>query len=354
MKHFGKSTATLVALLIIVTLASCGEKKFKIDGDVQGADGQSLVIEKATSSGSWLAMDSTRTDGSGRFSLSVPAPGAPEIFRLRSGDRYFYFPVDSTENITLHADGRGYTLDGSANARSLSSFETQLAALPATADEAALAAFKKKVFAEIIAPGHGNIVSYYVLTKTRDGKPLYDPKNPDDMKYFAAVATAYEQYRPDDPRAAMLKNIALEAQRNAAKAKGKKTVLKAQQIEFFDITLPDVDGRDRSLSEVVGKGKPAILVFTSMTAKFAPDYNVRLQALADRANIYMVSYDADRYDWRRAAQNLPWVNVFDENGPQSEILGKYNVTQIPVAFVFNAAGELTDRVADPAQLASKI
>lgn len=343
-----------MSLCALMVCTSCGEKKFKIDGDIKGADQQSLVIEKASPSGQWIAVDSTRTNASGEFSVSVIAPIAPEIYRIKNGDNYFYFPIDSVENITIHANANGYTLEGSKNAEALSKFENMLAAVPENADKATLDKFKKQVFAEFIAPGKGSVVSYYVLTKTRNGVPLYNPIEHLDAKYYAAVATAFEQYNPNDPRTAMLKEITLQAMRQNPQFQTSQRVVHAQEIDFFDVSLPGVDGENKTLSQYVGKGKPVVLVFTVLTAQFAPEYNTALKTIADRATIFMVGYDADRYDWRRAAQNLPWINVFDEDGKHSQILVKYNVTTVPVAFIFNAAGELVDRADKPTEISAKI
>ncbi len=49
---------------------------------------------------------------------------------------------------------------------------------------------------DYIRDGQGSIVSYYVLTKTHGGKALFDPEDPSDTKYYAAVATQFQEFRP--------------------------------------------------------------------------------------------------------------------------------------------------------------
>lgn len=69
----------------------------------------------------WYTVDSVALEGSGSFSISMPAPVAPEIYRLRIGDDAIYFPVDSTETVTVDASApkfaTEYTLGGSTGAR---------------------------------------------------------------------------------------------------------------------------------------------------------------------------------------------------------------------------------------------
>lgn len=348
--------AAVALALAAVVLADCGEKKFKVEGDIAGADDASVVVEKADASGKWVAIDSTRTSGSGKFSISIAAPAAPEIYRLDFGGSYIYFPVDSVETVSVKSSARAFATDfslsGSKNAEAMARFDKGVNALPQNADAATLDAFKRQVFNDIIRPMSSSVVSYYVLTKTRDGRPLFDPKNPEDAKYYGAVATAYEQYKPDDPRTAMLKEITLGAMRNAASAKGKKTVLRAQEVKFFDAAFPDAAGNVRKLSDVVGKGRPVLLVFTVMGDQNSPAYNAEIRKIHDagRADIYMIGLDPDIYVWRRAVANLPWTNVYATEADAGEILRNYNVTTLPVAFVIDAAGNLTQRADDPAQI----
>ncbi len=347
-------------VLSCLLLCACGGSEFKVKGDVEGADNAPIVIEKASSSGTWIVMDSTRTDSSGHFSISIAAPASSEIYRLRSGDEFVYFPIDSIETVTVHTAarsfGRGYRLTGSDNAVAMARFDSLLNTLPADADNAARDAFKRTVYKEFIASSRGSIVSYYILTKTIDGRPLYDGSNPVDAKYFAAVATAFEQYKPGDPRTEMLKNISLRAMSRASAAKGHERVVHATEVKAFEIDLPDTKGSKRQLTPMLGKGKPVILVFTALTAKGAPQYNAELKKIYDagRADIYMVGLDADRYGWRDAAINLPWTNVYAVDGMDSRFLIDYNVTSVPTGFIFNAAGDLVNRIEDVTKVSSML
>lgn len=330
-------------------LASCGEPHFKIKGEIAGADNAPVLLEKSDFHGRWIAIDSTRTSSSGSFTISRPAPAAPEIFRLDLGGRYIYLPIDSVETVTVTTSekdfGLQYTLAGTPKAEAMERFDKEVMALPAGISPDSLDSFKKNVFSKYIKDAQGSIVSYYVLTKTIGDKPLFNPDK--DYKYFAAVATGFKELRPNDPRTALLEQTSLSAikQRNAER--GTHLQIEAQEIKVLDIDLPDENGTNRKLSDYVGKGKPVVVMFTVLTHPDAPALNIELSKLyasqGGNAEFYQVSLDPDQYSWRDAAANLPWVTVFDPDGQYSKAARSYNVSDIPVFFIYNRQGELAAR-----------
>lgn len=348
----------LILFLIPVLLIACSEPHFKVEGTVAGADNTSISLEKADFSGRWITIDSTRTSSTGKFSFKGSAPEAPEIYRLSLDGKYIYFPVDSTETLniqsSLKAFDTDFTLEGSENARAMEKFEKKLIAFSATGthDKEQL---KRAVFTEFIQPLGASVVSYYILTKTIDGKPLFDPDNDSDARYYGAVATAFKQFRPEDPRTRLLEEVSLRMMRRRNSKSGQQKVLQAEEVKFFDITLPDTEGKERSLSALTGKGKPVILAFSLMNQAGSPALNAELNALrvTRDMNIYHISLDSDMYAWRDAAQNLPWTCVFDNNG-SSGATARYNVTSLPTFFIIDSNGDLVDRAASVNELSEKI
>lgn len=350
-KSLSSAIKYLVFTALTVTTAACSSDSFKIKGEIEGADDKSVVLEKADYSGRWIAVDSTRTSGSGKFSISFAAPAAPEVFRLAYGGEYVYFPVDSTETITLTAPAsafaRDFTLAGSEQAVDMMMFEKEAMNLRSVADSDSAARFKRKVFDLYIRERKGGLVSYYVLTKTIDGEPLFDPSDPADIKYYSAVATAFRQFKPEDPRTRLLEQTAINAMRKRNSDLGRRAVVEASELKVIDISLPGTDGTERTLSSVVNQGKPTVLAFTALDIQDAPAINRQLDALrkarGGNLNIYMVCLDADQHAWHEAASNLPWTVVFTPEGTATKALRDYNVSALPTFFLYSAAGELTDR-----------
>lgn len=349
------------AAVFSLALAGCGEAKFKIEGEVQGADGKSIVLEKSDFGGLWIAVDSTKIGNSGKFSISASAPASPEIYRISLGDSFIYVPVDSVENLSVTTTasdfGRKYTLTGTRQAELMTQFEQELMAL-GSIDSVSMANFKRDVYTKYIKDGQGSIVGYYILTKIYNNKPLYDPSDMTDVKYYAAVATQFDNYRPDDPHGQMVKNVSISAMKKRNNALGKKTLIEANEITVIDIDLPDATGKKVKLSDVVGKGKPVVLVFSMMNEAESPVFNRELariyNAHGGNVQIYQVSFDQGQYEWREAVANLPWINVIDPQAMSSNSLLDYNVGALPAIFLYDARGELIDRPTSLKDLESKL
>lgn len=347
-------------MLAAMMLAACGEKEFKVKGNVKDADNVSLVLSRSDAAGRWVAVDSVRTDSKGDFSISFPAPATPEIFRISLGDNSIYLPVDSTETLELTSDskrfGIEFTLAGSAQAKKMEAFEKELMKVNFN-DKEKLDLFKRDVFNKYIKDARGAIISYYVLTKTVNGKPLYDPENGTDARYYAAVATSFDQYRPDDPHTEMLKAVSINALRQRNAKAGVQRVIEAEELSLIDINLPDENGDMRRLSDIAGKGSPVLLVFSMMNEQQSPALNRRLMDIAKakgNLKIYHICFDEDRYQWRDGARNLPWTTVYASTTDAEKVLRDYYVSNLPSFFIYDIKGELVDKTEDIDQLASKL
>ncbi|MCM1377885.1 MAG: DUF4369 domain-containing protein [Clostridium sp.] len=344
----------------LIILSACASKGYKVEGEVEGGGSEDfIVLERADPNGGWLTLDSVKLSD-GKFEFSGEPIGAPEIFRLRMGSQYIYLPVDSTETVTVktHAGkfATDFTLSGSDDALQMERFEKELLSfIPLSANADSLKSFKRRIYSEFLKDARGSVVSYYILTKTIGNTPLYE--HAEDYKYFAAVATSFRQYRPNDPRTALLEQVGMEGMRRHNAAAGKQKVVEAEELAFIDLELPDEQGNLHKLSEIAGKGKTTVLVFANMTEESSPELHMQLRSLAEsgKANIYEVSFDADRYDWRNAAANLPWATVWSGDVTSaSNTTRSYNLQRVPVFFIIDSNGQLVDRADDINALKNKI
>ncbi len=354
--HKNISLSSIFSLLLLFS-GACSDENFKVSGVVENPPADSFItLEKSDPNGRWFVLDSTKLSSSGKFSFSQPAPPAPEIIRLRLKGEYIYLPVDSTEKLSVHTSFPGfstnYSVEGSKMASDLERFEKQLIAFsPSAENPDSLKAFKRRVYSEYLKGAEGSILSYYVLTKTLNGKPLYD--NSTDYPYFAAVATAFRQYRPDDPRTPLLEAISLDGMRRHNAALGRQNVVHAPEIAIIDITLPDVNGNPLSLSEVVGKGRKTVLYFSDANSEETARLNMALRTLRDNKaiEIYHVSFDPDSHAWRMSASNLPWYSVWAGDPTASaRIAADYNISSLPVFFIYDEQGQLSNRAANITEL----
>lgn len=340
---------SLLILASSLLLCACSEPSFKIKGEIEGADNQSIILEKSDFYGRWIPVDSTRTSSSGSFSISRPAPAAPEIFRLDLDNRFIYLPIDSVETLTVTSTlkdfGTQFSVTGSDKAEALTRFDKEVLALPDNISADSLESFKRNVYSKYMRDAQGSIVAYYVLTKVKDNQPLFDPDT--DYKYFAAVATGFKHLRPDDPHTALLETTSVNALKKRNSERGTQIQLDAEEVTMLEIDLPDENGKNRKLSEFVGNGKPTVVMFTLLTHPDAPASNIELSKLYNKydgnVNFYQVSLDPDQYAWRDAARNLPWITVFDADGEYSKAARSYNVGTIPTYYIYNRRGELSAR-----------
>ncbi len=338
---------TLFYISTLIMATACGENQFRIQGDIADANDAPLYLERADFRGVWIPVDSTHTDDSGHFDIKCNASQHPEIYRLQLGNSYIYLPVDSTEHLTLTttaADfGRKFKLDGSDQARAMTRFAEQCA----TATDATIPDLKKWVLGNIILPGHGDLMSYYVLTATFNGSPLFSVNDPADAAAYGAVATAYAQFHPNDPRTKLLKSMAMTARRTSIAARGAQKVVKAPETSMIDIALKNIEGKEVKLSSVMTNSRPTLVIFSLTSHAESPEITRKIGDLyhqyGSRINFYQVCLDEVISAWRETARNIPWTVVLDPEGLSSRIAAMYNVRSLPAFFIYNGRGELVSR-----------
>ena len=109
----------LFVALAALGLSACdSEPKFKVEGEISGADGKMLYLEASALEGI-VPLDSVKLKGNGTFAFKQTRPVSPEFYRLRVDDKVINFSIDSTETVRLNAPytdfSTAYTVEGSAN-----------------------------------------------------------------------------------------------------------------------------------------------------------------------------------------------------------------------------------------------
>lgn len=362
-KNIKKLLAGLAAALFLIGSSSCSDPKFKVEGTVNGADNKTIVIECANASGMWLPLDSARTDADGHFSLRLPAPEQPELYRLSYGGSYIYLPVDSIETLTLTTTakqfGSDFTLVGTDQANLMTQFQKRLGCLNLNNPDS-VALFKRWVLSNVVlaAQGHPTVLQYYALTCNVGGKQLFNINTPEDARAFSAVATAYQQYRPDDPRAKALEQLALRAQRSRNSAQGRVRKVQAGESAMIDMELKDKTGRPQKLSTIASNGKPTLVIFTSMgqenSAVVTGELGKVYGTYGNSMNFYMVCLNTNIAAWREEVRDIPWTTVIDPDGQGSLNARNYALQGLPTFFLYNSKGELVDRANNFPELLKKL
>lgn len=205
---------------------------------------------------------------------------------------------------------------------------------------------------ELIIADPEVMTAYYLISRNFDGKALFDINSRKlDYNILRAVATKFRQQRPDDPRTKFLEmRVAQEMKRRNPEAYEREITAVVTNMPA-DIESVDINGKEHKLSDLVGGGHPAILSFAAYSAEQAPAYTMVLRTVYDKykergLKIYQVSVDATEPEWHRLAQNLPWTSVWSAAIKQGNPLISYNVDALPMTYIFDAEGNLAERVTD--------
>lgn len=348
-----------------MTLNSCGEGGFKVSGTVEGGADTTTMVLESSNSGRWFIIDSVKTKGDGKFSISQPAPQFSDVYRLRCGENAIYFPIDSLEHIeirtTLKNFGTDYELSGSDDAVAMMNIDKKaqsLCALPPAEFTEKAEAWKREL-ANTILSNPKSILAYYIINKYIGEEPLFNPVNDFDFKIIGAVANAYNSFKPNDPRTAYMVSILRDGLMRRHRATMKSDTMFVAETQLINIQLQDKKGVMQDLQKVAQRGNVLLLNFTVYSADFSPVFNKVLADVyrkykARGLEIFQVGIDTEEFQWRQSAVNLPWITVYDPNGVNSRNLSAYNVTQVPLTYIIDRRGEIVKRITDITELEESV
>ena len=377
---------TAVMGVAVLSLGSCTEKKFNINGTITQAKDSVLYLENMSLNGP-KAVDSVKLDENGNFEFKQKAPDAPEFYRLRIANQMVNLAVDSTESITVKAAyptmSANYEVSGSeecAKIRDLAYMQlalqrqvTAIANSPTLGVEAVedsvtkvLEVYKNKVKLNYIFKEPMKAYSYYALFQTivlgNANILIFNPRSSkDDVKVFAAVATSWDTYFPKAERGLNLHNIAIEGMKNVRIAENNaRQTISADKVKVagvIDIALTDNHGRVRKLTDL--KGKVVLLDFQAFAAEGSLKRIMMMREIYNKYHdrgfeIYQVSFDPEEHFWKTKTAALPWVSVWDENGTRSAVLSQYNVQTLPTFFLIDRNNTLQKRDAQIKDLDAEI
>ena len=368
----------LVVLLVcwlFLSMVSCTNpaNTFSVSGTVTGAADSTLVLEAVTMDGV-VECGKTRLNADGQFAFNVAREDSitsPEFYRLRIGTQINNFAVDSTESIVVKADmdkmGSAYDIEGNEASRVIKTLsqlniqlQQQIQALANRTDLSALEKmehvqqmvedYKQTIKHDYILKDPSSAAAYYALFQVIDNQLLFDPEtNRNDVQYFAAVATQWEERYPGSLRTMNLKNIALRGLTNTRQQRHVEIQLdttKIRQSGIIDMGFPDIYGQERRLSQLYDN-----VVLLEFTAYSLPDSKARIMALRELYNkyhaqgleIYQVSVDADEHYWKTMSEQLPWVCVYCAEGINADALKLYMVQTLPAYFLIGRGSEMQAR-----------
>lgn len=381
------SVAALIAAAL--TISSCSNKKFHINGNIENAKDSMLYLENISLNGP-VKIDSVKLDENGAFEFDEAAMDSvtPEFYRLRIANQSINLSIDSTETITVKAAwptmATKYDVSGSENCtriKELSFMQMQLQgtinAIAANnnigvdstelAIKMVLEKYKDNIKRNYIFKAPMQASSYYALFQTiqlgNTNNLIFNPRaNKEDVQVFAAVATSWDTYYPGSERGKNLHNIAIEGMKNirivqAERAQQQIEASKVKVSNIIDLALTDNKGNVRRLTDL--KGKVVLLDFHMFQTSESTKRIMMLRDLYNKYHaagleIYQVSVDPDEHFWKTQTAALPWISVCDEDGIQGQSLIQYNVQSIPTFFLIDRNNSLYKRDSQISNLDAEI
>lgn len=372
----------LIFALLPLLFSSCKKSdNFTVKGLVSGSDGETVYLENVGISNVQI-LDSVVLQTNGKFEFNKHRPSNPDFYRLRLNNQLINFAVDSTETISIIADGgtfaTSYTIEGSENSKVMKAitlaqldanqiinrlrkeYENKLIS-DTTYQKKILEAANayKDVALKYIYAAPMSTAAYFALFQQIDGLLFFDLYDQKDIKAYGAVATSLNHFYPESPRAKHLSNLTLQSMK-VIRAQRPKDLdnIKTKEISYVDISLPTIDGENVKLSDVA-KDKAVLVNFTAYQTEWSPALNMTLGDLYTKYHdkgleIYQISLDSDKHLWKNVASMLPWVKVYDPESVYSQVAGLYNVKQLPTIFVLDKKGNLVKRIENIDNLESEI
>lgn len=331
--------------LVVLLLASCGKQQFRVSGTITDAGGDTLWLEQMALPKT-VIIDSVVLPANGKFAFKAPRPEYPDLYRLRVGKAVLVMAVDSLDKITVKSDKafREANIEGSEKTLAIQALRQSLR-------EASPEDHKAFAIKQIMAEPK-SMVAYYALFQQKAGLPVFDLFNKEDRKFYQAVATSFNTWMPSYYRSKLLHDQVIEvlnSERRAQNAAVMQAFIEESENAFLDITLPDEDGIEQSLSQY--KGKVIVLDFASIMMDRYKGYLFEMKELYNAyhsrgVEFYEVYPDPNRLVWEDQVRALPWTTVCTEKGLYDPVFGTYNIQALPTFFVYNKQGEIVGRFMD--------
>ena len=360
MSRFSK--ISMFAALVLMA-ASCG-RTAKIEGEIADAPASKVVV-KLLDVNRYQVLDTLTTDAQGRFSYKVEVEkGQPEfVYIFRNDVKLASLLLSAGDKVTVKADTLGkWSVEGSEESQKLMQVEADYAAAvsaivnaePGMAVKEYIKYYRDRVKYVMSNPYSLTVVPVFYQSFA-ENLPVFGQQT--DAIHFENAADSLATVYPDSK---YVKALRAEAKRRHDYMELATRISTADQVDFLDIELPDLQAQKVKLSDT--HQKVTLVYFWTATDAAQKMFNLDVLAPVYKElhgqgfEIYQVSLDADKGLWAKVAkeQNLPWANVCDSRGAASNYVGLYNIAKLPSAFIIGADGLAATSFSDAASLSKAV
>lgn len=362
---------TLIVSVLI--LSSCNKNKVRIEGTITNAPKNSVLYISNLATVGEKALDSTILEKDGEFNFKL-ACEQTSFYVLSLKSKNINLLADPGDKITINSTaeefGYKYQVKGSVNSGLMQLlaeklYETQIQ-MKKLQDEFTVAQKSgntvlsdtiSKQYDKLLVKHKRFIIEFILqnLTSPISIAAVYQELEPGsyvlsttrDLQYIKLVSDSLKKYYPKMPQVQALwtEREKLLTQYNERRL---QAMVKGQARNYPEITLPDSNGKEQSLSSLDGS-KVIILSFWACNDKNSNLMQADLMRLynlysSKGLKVYQVALNTEKEVWISALQHYqqPWINVIDLN-TKSIAAGNYNLQNLPENFVIGKDGKIVGR-----------
>ena len=365
---------SLFSLPVFVALTTmCGSRnEARIDLTVKGAPDSTMVVVSRLALNEMQVLDTVYTIGEEAECRVTVNPGSPEFIYLTYGnDGSVSLLLQDMDRVRVSAgwsDTSDVSVDGSEESvlmqevdRGIRAFNykfdslfTEMSSADAEGDVDRSSALRREL--GLLYVRRKQDALHYVLQHQRSMTviPVLYQVAPNGQWIFSEATDAlvmeqvYDTLHSIYPVSPYLAALADEVQSRRNAMNMGNILSDAEEVDFPEIVLADVNGEERSLTSI--KGKVIVLYFWDPSVVEQRIFNVGLKEVYESYGsrgfeIYQVALTPDKTAWAMQVkeQELPWISVCDPSGASSTAAMMYNVSQLPAMFVISRDGEITAR-----------
>ncbi|MBA4408617.1 MAG: hypothetical protein C0397_04255 [Odoribacter sp.] len=361
---------TSIAIVLATFIVGCNKPNgFVISGKITNAEEKYLYLDELKVSSS-IPVDSVKLkkDGSFKFKGKI---GYPNFYLLRINEKNFItLLVDTTEKITVYGDASNfahdYIVEGSSGSLLVQELNNRLTVTKHRIDSIRNRVDAFRSLADPVQKNKWNSELAEIKQNQIRYSTEFVQKHPFSMSSVLALYQKFDDsnYVIQDihslkvaasalnsifPKSEHVKALYANTQRLMVQEKNNKlqAFIAENGENSPDITLPNHNGRDISLSSLTGK-----IILIQFWSALNRDSRYQNQALVELYNkyrskgleIYQVSVDTDRNAWLSAIEEdgLNWINVGDMKGSVSA-LHSFNIQTIPSNYILDRERRIVAR-----------
>lgn len=363
----GRRFRWLLPFLATAAVACGNRDEARVDISLQGAPDSTRIVVSRLALNELQALDTLYTVHGKAVCKVEVYPDSPEFIYLTFGEGgNVSLLLQKGDRVSVSAgwdDASKAEISGSeesllmqevdADSRNFSfRFDSLYSALSQVPESGAEAARLKRELGSLYVKYKQEAIKYIMAhPASMSVIPLLYQKTSTGLPVFAEATDAiimervYDTLRTVYPASPYLVSLADEVslRRNAMEMQYR--IEAAQEVDFPEIALNDIEGKQRSLTAL--KGKVIILMFWDASNTEQRVYNTDLKSLYAKYHsrgleIYQVGLNSDKTAWAMQVkeQELPWISVCDPAAGASSGAMLYNVTEVPAMFLISRDGTI--------------